>query len=81
MAIPFKGKAGSKGGAGDVAVGETVIVEGCDGQYVVVRVDHARGRVELVKLKAGHIEVNIPIATVHRVCAAGSHAVVRHRAA
>jgi len=64
----------------DVSVGEPVIVEGCEGQYVVVGVDRSRGRVELVKLKPGHIEVDIPVATVRRACAPGSHAVVRSAA-
>lgn len=71
----------SQGSAGvNVAVGEPVIVDGCEGQYVVIGVDPARGRVELVKLKPGHIEVDIPMATVRRTCAPGSHAVVRTNA-
>jgi hypothetical protein len=78
MASQFKAK--GRTGA-DVAVGEPVIVEGCEGQYVVLGVDRARGRVELVKLKPGNIEIDIPIATVRRACAPGSYVVVRTSAA
>ena len=46
MAIQFR-TVKSSAGAG-VSVGEPVVVEGCEGQYVVVRVDSARERVELV---------------------------------
>lgn len=77
MASQFKARA--KAGA-DVAVGEPVVVEGCEGQYVVLGVDPQRGRVELVKLKPGHIEIDIPSATVRRACAPGSYVVVRNAA-
>ncbi|HWE86856.1 MAG TPA: hypothetical protein VG267_18065 [Terracidiphilus sp.] len=78
MASQFTASQGNA--AAHVAVGEPVTVEGCEGQYVVLGVDHARGRVELVKLKPGHIVIDIPIATVRRACAPGSYVVVRNAA-
>jgi hypothetical protein len=49
-----------------VSVGERVIIEGSDSEYVVLSVDHAAGRMELLRLNTGRIEADIPVSKVQR---------------
>jgi hypothetical protein len=39
-----------------VSIGERVMMEGREGEFVVVDVDHANGRIELLQLKPARIE-------------------------
>jgi hypothetical protein len=49
-----------------VKIGECVQVAGCEGEFVVVDVDHDKGRVELLHLKPGKIESGIPVSRISR---------------
>lgn len=49
-----------------VAVGERVTVGDSETEYVVVNVDHATGRLELLRLKPGRIEGDIPVSAVRK---------------
>lgn len=50
----------------NIAVGERVTLDDPETEYVVVKVDHAIGRVELLRLKPGRIERDIPLSTVRK---------------
>jgi hypothetical protein len=47
-----------------VSVGERVAIEGSDSEYVVLSVDHATGRMELLRLHTGRIESDVPVAKI-----------------
>jgi hypothetical protein len=47
----------SRSGSGEtVSVGERISIQGADSEYVVIDVDHATGRMELLRLKPEGIE-------------------------
>jgi hypothetical protein len=52
-------------------------MEGREGEFVVVNVDDEAGRVELLQLKPGHIERNIPITSIKRHAGRGPDALPR----
>jgi hypothetical protein len=53
-------------------VGERVTIEGSDTQYVVLSVDRAAGRVELLRLNTGRIEGDVPVSKLRRKLEAGA---------
>jgi hypothetical protein len=53
-------------------VGERVTIEGSDSQYVVLSVDRAAGRVELLRLNTGRIESDVPVSKLRRKLEAGA---------
>lgn len=56
-----------------IAVGERVTLADSEAEYVVVNVDHARGRLELLRLKPGRIEGDIPVSSVRKRSQAAPH--------
>jgi hypothetical protein len=52
--------------ARSVSVGERVTLADSETEYVVVNVDHATGRLELLRLNPGRIEGDIPISAVRK---------------
>lgn len=54
-----------------VSVGERVTLGDSNCEYVVVSVDHATGRLELLRLKPGRIEKEVPISLVHKKVGTG----------
>jgi len=64
----------SRVGSGvSVSVGERVTVGDSDTEYVVVSVDHATGRLELLCLKPGRIEGEVPVSSVRKTGENGPH--------
>jgi hypothetical protein len=57
-------KAARAGSASSVSVGERVTVGDLATEYVVVSVDHATGRLELLRLSPGRIESDVPVSSV-----------------
>ncbi len=55
-----------------VSVGERVTIEGSDFEYVVLSVDHATGRMELLRLNTGRIESDVPVSRVLTKLEAGT---------
>ena len=53
-------KSSRAGSALSVAVGERVTVGESDTEFLAVNVDHATGRLELLRLNPGRIESDIP---------------------
>jgi hypothetical protein len=49
-----------------VSVGERVTLADSETEYVVVNVDHATGRLELLRLNPGRIEGDIPLSAVRK---------------
>jgi hypothetical protein len=64
-------KSSRAGSALSVAVGERVTVGESGTEYVVVSVDHATGRLELLRLKPGRIESNVLPSEVRRMIPGG----------
>jgi hypothetical protein len=58
-----------------ISVGERVTVGESGTEFVVVSVDHATGRLELLRMNPGRIESNIPSANVQRKSQTGPHPV------
>jgi hypothetical protein len=63
------------GGAAALSVGERVTLDDPNTEYVVIDVDHATGRVELLRLKPGRIESDIPVASVRKRSETGPYLV------
>jgi hypothetical protein len=42
------------------------VLEGSDAEYVVLSVDHAAGRMELLRLNTGRIESDVPVSSVRK---------------
>jgi hypothetical protein len=57
--------------ARSVSVGERVTLADSETEYVVVNVDHATGRLELLRLNPGRIEGDIPISAVRKTTDSG----------
>lgn len=68
-------KAEGAGASVAVSVGERVTVGDYGAEYVVIDVDHATGRLELLHLKPGPIERNIPLTAVQKSATDGSQLV------
>jgi hypothetical protein len=49
-----------------VSIGERVTIGELGAEFVVVSVDHATGRLELLRLNPGRIESDVPLAAVRR---------------
>ncbi|UWZ85649.1 hypothetical protein [Occallatibacter riparius] len=58
-----------------VSVGQRVTVGDSETEFVVVNVDHETGRLELLRLKPGRIEADIPVSNVRRIVESGLHLV------
>ena len=61
------------GTARPVLVGERVTLADSETEYVVVNVDHATGRLELLRLNPGRIEGDVPISAVRKRTEPGLH--------
>jgi len=64
-------KSSRAGSAVSVAVGERVTLGDAAAEYVVISVDHATGRLELLRLNPTRIETEIAASDVHRKIQSG----------
>jgi hypothetical protein len=64
------------GAVASVSIGERVTLGDSDTEYVVVSVDHATGRLELLRLRPGGIESDVPASAVRKK-ATGPQVIVR----
>jgi len=60
-----------------VSVGERVTIEGSESEYVVLSVDHATGRMELLRLHSGRIESDVPVSKVLTKLEAGTRPLIK----
>jgi hypothetical protein len=60
-----------------VSVGERVMIEGSDAEYVVLSVNHETGRMELLRLNTGRIEQDVPVSRVQKKLVHRTRPVVR----
>jgi hypothetical protein len=67
-------KSSRVGSAVSVAVGERVTVGDAAAEYVLISVDHATGRLELLRLNPTRIESEIPASEVRRTNQGGPRA-------
>jgi hypothetical protein len=65
-------KSARLGSGKTVSVGERVTIEGSDLEYVVLSVDHATERMELLRLNSVHIESDVPVSRVLKKLEAGT---------
>jgi hypothetical protein len=70
-------KSARPGSGKTVSVGERVTIEGSDSEYVVLSVDHATGRMELLRLNSGRIESDVPVSRVLKKLEAGTRPLIK----
>ena len=61
--------------APSVSVGQRVTVGDSEAEFVVVDVEHETGRLELLRLKPGRFDAEIPVSNVRRMVESGLHLV------